>query len=204
MTAFAITGMGLTGVLRLTWVHDNLAHVLEHCEADEPSDTWTGLAGPGYGAGPGRRRGQRGAAAAGRRERDRRPYLGSPRRARRRARPGIPGRYARLPRRRLPARRAALGGPPGHLVTRLVGELRSTGAHAGHGPDPVLAGQAPALGDRLLRAPHQSPRPSPPPRAQYRDHQLDNWGITSRTRPGHRTERHEVPRDGTSPAAVPL
>ena len=49
MTALAITGMGLTGVLRLTWVHDNLAHVLEHCEADEPSGTWTGLAGPGYG-----------------------------------------------------------------------------------------------------------------------------------------------------------
>ena len=41
MTALAITGMGLTGVLRLTWVHDNLAHVLEHCEADEPSGTWT-------------------------------------------------------------------------------------------------------------------------------------------------------------------
>jgi hypothetical protein len=41
--------MGLTGVLRLTWVHDNLAHVLEHCETDEPSGTWTGLAGPGHG-----------------------------------------------------------------------------------------------------------------------------------------------------------
>jgi hypothetical protein len=48
MTALAITGMGLTGVLRLTWVHDNLAHVLEHCQADEPSGTWTGLAGPGH------------------------------------------------------------------------------------------------------------------------------------------------------------
>jgi len=48
MTALAITGMGLTGVLRLTWVQDNLDHVLEHCEADEPSGTWTGLAGPGY------------------------------------------------------------------------------------------------------------------------------------------------------------
>src|SRR5579859_4666985 len=49
MTALAITGMGLTGVLRLTRVNDNLAHVLEHCEADEPSGTWTGLAGPRYG-----------------------------------------------------------------------------------------------------------------------------------------------------------
>jgi len=49
MTAIAISGMGLTGVLRLTWVQDNLAHVLDHSEADEPSGTWTGLAGPGYG-----------------------------------------------------------------------------------------------------------------------------------------------------------
>jgi hypothetical protein len=53
MTVLAITGMGLTGVLRLTRVHDNLAHVLEHCDADEPSGTWTGLAGPGYGLAPG-------------------------------------------------------------------------------------------------------------------------------------------------------
>ena len=49
MTAFAITGMGLTGVLRLTWVQDNLAHVLDHSQADETSGTWTGLACPGYG-----------------------------------------------------------------------------------------------------------------------------------------------------------
>jgi hypothetical protein len=49
MTAIAISGMGLTGVLRLTWVQDNLAHVLEHAETDEPSGTWTGLAGPDYG-----------------------------------------------------------------------------------------------------------------------------------------------------------
>ena len=32
MTATAITGMGLTGVLRLTWVHDQLAHVLDHSQ----------------------------------------------------------------------------------------------------------------------------------------------------------------------------
>ena len=41
MTAFAITGMDLTGVLRMTWVHDNLAHVLDHSHTDEPSGTWT-------------------------------------------------------------------------------------------------------------------------------------------------------------------
>ena len=40
MTAIAISSMGLTGVLRLTWVHDNLAHVLEHCDTDEPPGTW--------------------------------------------------------------------------------------------------------------------------------------------------------------------
>jgi hypothetical protein len=57
MTAIAISGMGLTGVLRLTWVQDNLAHVLEHSEADEPSGTWTGLGLPRLRPGPGCRRG---------------------------------------------------------------------------------------------------------------------------------------------------
>jgi len=49
MTALAITGMGLTGVLRLTWVQDNLAHVLDCSQADETSGTWTGLTCPGRG-----------------------------------------------------------------------------------------------------------------------------------------------------------
>jgi len=49
MTAITLTGMGLTGVLRMTGVHDNLAHVLDHSHADETSGTWTGLAGPGHG-----------------------------------------------------------------------------------------------------------------------------------------------------------
>jgi len=53
MTALAITGMGLTGVLRLTWVHHNLAHVLDYSHADETPGTWTGLAGPGHGLAPG-------------------------------------------------------------------------------------------------------------------------------------------------------
>jgi hypothetical protein len=44
MTAIAITGMGLTGTLRITWVQDNLAHVLDHSHTDETSGTWTGLA----------------------------------------------------------------------------------------------------------------------------------------------------------------
>jgi hypothetical protein len=49
MTAIAINGMGLTGVLRITWVQDNLAHVLDHSQTDETSGTWTGLACPGHG-----------------------------------------------------------------------------------------------------------------------------------------------------------
>lgn len=43
MTSTAIMAPGLSGVLRMTWLHDDLAHVLEH-EIDEPSGTWTGLA----------------------------------------------------------------------------------------------------------------------------------------------------------------
>jgi hypothetical protein len=49
MTAIGITGMGLTGVLRLTSVQDNLAHVLDHSHTDETSGTWTGLACPCHG-----------------------------------------------------------------------------------------------------------------------------------------------------------
>ena len=41
MTAIAITGMGLTGTLRITWVQDGLAHVLDHSHTDETSGTWT-------------------------------------------------------------------------------------------------------------------------------------------------------------------
>src|SRR6516164_7847064 len=44
MTSTAITAPGLSGVLRMTWVLDDLAHVLEHADVDEPSGTWTGLA----------------------------------------------------------------------------------------------------------------------------------------------------------------
>ena len=39
----------LSGVLRITWVADDLAHVLEHSETDETCGTWTGLACPDHG-----------------------------------------------------------------------------------------------------------------------------------------------------------
>ena len=41
MAAIGITGMGLTGVVRMIWVQDDLAHVLEHARTDETPGTWT-------------------------------------------------------------------------------------------------------------------------------------------------------------------
>jgi hypothetical protein len=40
---------GLSGVLRITWVADDLAHVLQHSQTDETTGTWTGLACPDHG-----------------------------------------------------------------------------------------------------------------------------------------------------------
>ena len=40
MTVTGIPAAGPGGVLRLTWVRDRLAHVLEHCDTDEPPGTW--------------------------------------------------------------------------------------------------------------------------------------------------------------------
>ena len=49
MAGGLIEGAGLRGVMRLTWVEDHLAHVLDHCETDEPSGAWTGLACQDHG-----------------------------------------------------------------------------------------------------------------------------------------------------------
>ena len=49
MAGAGIEGAGLRGAMRMTWVQDHLAHVLEHCETDEPSGAWTGLACPDHG-----------------------------------------------------------------------------------------------------------------------------------------------------------
>ena len=174
MTAIAITGMGLTGVLRLTWVHDNLAHVLDHSHTDETSGTWTGLACPGHGLALGTDvdNATLRHLAAGSEIAD--LIWEAP--------DELTAEHAQVFQAamrahhagRLRARQPALGGPPGHLVAGLVSELRGARVHAGHGPDPVRAGQAPALGGRLLRAPHQPPRPSPPPHPQHRPHQFDH------------------------------
>ena len=121
MTAIAITGMGLTGVLRLTWVHDNLAHVLEHSQADETSGTWTGLACPGHGLALGAdvdnavlRQ-----LAAGSEIAD--LIWEAPDELAAEHAQVVPGRHARSPRRRRRARRASSGrtsGPSGHTPGR--------------------------------------------------------------------------------------
>jgi hypothetical protein len=49
MTATGADGAEPGGVMRLTWVTDHLAHVLEHSQSDEPAGTWTGLACPSHG-----------------------------------------------------------------------------------------------------------------------------------------------------------
>ena len=53
MTSSCITAPGLSGVLRMTWVDVDLAHVLEHAGTDEPPGTWTGLACRDHGLGLG-------------------------------------------------------------------------------------------------------------------------------------------------------
>ena len=49
MAGSRIEGAGLRGVMRLTWVEDHLAHVLDHGQADEPAGAWTGLACQDHG-----------------------------------------------------------------------------------------------------------------------------------------------------------
>jgi hypothetical protein len=49
MTTTCASGSPVNGILRLTWVTDSLAHVLEHAGTDEPTGTWTGDACPDHG-----------------------------------------------------------------------------------------------------------------------------------------------------------
>ena len=53
MADTSVDGARPGGVLRLTWVSDHLAHILEHSQADEPAGTWIGLACPDHGLTPG-------------------------------------------------------------------------------------------------------------------------------------------------------
>jgi hypothetical protein len=49
MAGGGIEGAGLRGTMRMTWVQDHLAHVLDDGQADEPPGAWTGLACPDHG-----------------------------------------------------------------------------------------------------------------------------------------------------------
>ena len=168
--------MGLTGVLRMTWVHDNLAHVLDHSHTDETSGTWTGLACPGHGLALGTDvdNATLQHLAAGSEIAD--LIWEAP--------DELTADHAQVFQAAMRAHHAGDSERAEQLwenlqaiwSQRLVSELRGARVHAGHGPDPVLAGQAPALGRRLLRAPHQPSRPSAAPHPQHRAHQFDHCG----------------------------
>ena len=164
MTATSIPGPGLSGVLRMTWVRDQLAHVLDHSSTDEPSGTWTGLACPDHGLPLGADVDTATLQRLSARQRARRPDLGSPRRPDRRTRPAVPGRHPGLQRRPSRGRRAAVAAGHRRLVPGLDGEPHRARAPPARGPDPVLPGQAAALGGGLLRAPLRPARPARAPR----------------------------------------
>ena len=174
MADISIDGAKLTGVLRLTWMTDHLAHVLEHSQTDEPTGTWTGLACPDHGLALGTDVDTAIPATPDRPRRGRRPHLGSPRRPHRRTRPALPGRHPGLPSRQSRDWRAALAAGQHCLVPGVVSELRDAQALSGRRPDPVRRRQAPALGDRLLRAPLRPARRPPSARAQHCYHRPDH------------------------------
>ena len=172
MTSTGIEGPGLGGVLRLTWVTDHLAHVLEHSQTDEPSGTWTGLACPDHGLALGAdvdNTTLRSLAADG----DIADLIWE-------APADFTAEHGQLCHAAIQAYqagkretgRAALAAGPGPVVPGLVSELPGARAPADRGPDPVLAGQAAALGDRLLRAPLRPARPPAPAYPQHRHPQL--------------------------------
>jgi len=120
MAGGRIEGAGLRGVMRLTWVEDHLAHVLDHCETDEPSGAWTGLACQDHGLALGgdvdnatlRRLSAHGEI--------RRPHLGSTWRTGRRTRPATSGRDPGCAGREAEDGRATVAAGPGDLVGGLV------------------------------------------------------------------------------------
>ena len=171
MTATSIPGAGPSGVLRMTWVRDQLAHVLDHCETDEPSGTWTGLACPDHGLPLGadvdtttlQRLSARGGELA--------DLIWE-------APADLAAGHGQLFQAAIHAYNAGNSGRaqqlweqgPGHLVPSLGGEPRGARARPARGPDQVLAGQAAALGRGLLRAPLRPARPPAAARPQHRSY----------------------------------
>src|SRR5690242_2326872 len=116
MAGSRIEGAGLRGVMRLTWVEDHLAHVLDHCETDEPVGAWTGLACQDHGL-----------------------ALGATWRTGRRTRPAASGSDPGCAGREAADGRATLAAGPGDLVAGLVRKLCGAQLSAGRGPQQVLA-----------------------------------------------------------------
>ena len=179
MTSTSITAPGLSGLLQMTWLQDDLAHVLEHADVDEPSGTWTGLA-----------------------SRDHELTLGGDVDNATLRRLAANGKIAdlvweapedlatehgqafhaamqtyRAGQRRVG--RAAMAAGTGNLVASLGSELRGSRAIAECGYHDILAGQTAALGRRLLRAPLRPPWSSAPACPQHRHHPANN-GDSSR------------------------
>ena len=159
MADISIDGAKLTGVLRLTWMTDQLAHVLHHSQTDEPTGTWTGLAGPGHGL----------ALGADTATLQRLSAYGDIADLLWEAPGDLTAEHGQLLLAAIQAyqtgqrekKRATLAAGAGSLASGVVGELRGTQALSGRRPDPVRCGQAPALGDRLLRAPLRPARRFP-------------------------------------------
>jgi hypothetical protein len=84
------------------------------------------------------------------------------------------GRAPGSPIRAAGRRRTPLAAGRGRVVAGLVSQLPGARAHAEGGPDPVLPGQAAAMGDRLLRAPRQPARPPTTARPQHRHPRPDS------------------------------
>ena len=174
MTTTSITAPGLSGVLRMTWVHDDLAHVLEHADTDEPSGTWTGLACPDHGLALGgdvdnatlRRLAADGKIAD--------LVWEAPEELAAEHGQAFQSAMQAYQHWTFRVGRAALAGVADNLVAGLGGELRGARAATERGDHDVLAGQTAALGHRLLRAPLRPSRPSAPACPQHRHHPADN------------------------------
>ena len=172
MADISIDGAKLTGVLRLTWNTDHLAHVLEHSQTDEPTGTWTGLACPDHGLALG--------TDVDNATLQRLTAHGEVADLIWEAPADLAAEHGQLLLAAIQAhqdgqsrdRRAALAAGPDPLVPGVVSELRGAQALSGRRPDPVRPGQAPALGDRLLRAPLRPARPTESPHPQRRRHRL--------------------------------
>jgi hypothetical protein len=177
MAGGRIEGAGLRGVMRLTWVEDHLAHVLDHCGTDEPAGAWTGLACQDHGLALGgdvddatlRRLSAHGAIA---------DLIWEPR-------PELAAEHGQLLQ---AAIQAAQDGTPDRReqLWQQVQAIWSLAWSANYAALKFVqdAGQAPALGGRLLRPPPRPAWPSASPRPQHRHHHPDDRSLLKR--PGHR------------------